>query len=770
MHSMKVIVLSLLLTLATLHCGNEGLVVHVEGLKPDIVSLRVRFLRADQSIASENMISRTLNQFVVTDVENGDFTLAIAGFGAERCTVSEGSTAVGYRRGTLRPTDVTVTMTERPTQSCEVSVKVTAGVTAKSAPPGIDCAGGDAGKLCKADFPRGSRLDLTAAHAASYQSFASWTAGGCTGPGPCSITVTGPSQLEAGASPRICNKDGWCWMNPLPQGNTLRAIWGSAANDVWAVGDNGTILHYDGMTWINVDVGEKIDLYSICATDKDNIWIVSGSGSVLEYRKGKWEPAKTVRSGYELWSCHAVNNNNVFATSSDSVVNRFNGSTWSVAASSLFAERAGVSALWINQKYEGWLFDRGGRGATLKDDKWTATGASLGFPVYAMAGWQDSPLWAVGGGASMWSVDKWQATALPQGSGQLRAVWPLSANAAWAVGTEGTILAWNGSAWKKVPNPSKLGLNGVWGSSESDVWAVGDRGTLLHWDGSRWSSLWHDHANGNNLNKIWGSSPADVRAVGDKGTVLRWDGQQVQPEATESITDLTAIAGSSATDVWIAGIAGFVAQREGNRWKAIANSGGADIYSIFLDAPQNGWFGGEGRICSIRGGLISSIGCPRLEPSAGSVQAIWSALGTTWAGGYGLFSLSGGTWQPVVLPMMFPSLRITGGWFDGMDTMWMSSDNTSAAGVVTFNRAGVWSVSLENKTGAYYCSSIWGRSARDIWAACRSGAQLSHFNGATWRPIATPLTRGIIRSLWGSGESMWAAGDAGVLFHQAAPK
>ncbi len=35
---------------------------------------------------------------------------------------------------------------------------------------------------------------------------------------------------------------GWRWANPLPQGNPLRGIWGKDANNVWAVGFNGTIV------------------------------------------------------------------------------------------------------------------------------------------------------------------------------------------------------------------------------------------------------------------------------------------------------------------------------------------------------------------------------------------------------------------------------------------------------------------------------------------------------------------------------------------------
>ena len=35
---------------------------------------------------------------------------------------------------------------------------------------------------------------------------------------------------------------GWAWQNPLPQGNTLTAVHGTDANNVWAVGYAGTIV------------------------------------------------------------------------------------------------------------------------------------------------------------------------------------------------------------------------------------------------------------------------------------------------------------------------------------------------------------------------------------------------------------------------------------------------------------------------------------------------------------------------------------------------
>jgi hypothetical protein len=41
----------------------------------------------------------------------------------------------------------------------------------------------------------------------------------------------------------------WTWQNPLPQGNTLDGVSALDENNVWAVGDSGTILHWNGTSW-----------------------------------------------------------------------------------------------------------------------------------------------------------------------------------------------------------------------------------------------------------------------------------------------------------------------------------------------------------------------------------------------------------------------------------------------------------------------------------------------------------------------------------------
>jgi hypothetical protein len=37
--------------------------------------------------------------------------------------------------------------------------------------------------------------------------------------------------------------------------NSVECVWGSSGSDVFAVGDKGTILHYDGSAWSAMDDG-----------------------------------------------------------------------------------------------------------------------------------------------------------------------------------------------------------------------------------------------------------------------------------------------------------------------------------------------------------------------------------------------------------------------------------------------------------------------------------------------------------------------------------
>ena len=70
-------------------------------------------------------------------------------------------------------------------------------------------------------------------------------------------------DMVAAVVPPICSSGGWCWQNPLPQGNNLRGVWASAPNSMWAVGDGGTILYWNGTGWSQQSIASQLNLNAV---------------------------------------------------------------------------------------------------------------------------------------------------------------------------------------------------------------------------------------------------------------------------------------------------------------------------------------------------------------------------------------------------------------------------------------------------------------------------------------------------------------------------
>jgi hypothetical protein len=85
---------------------------------------------------------------------------------------------------------------------------------------------------------------------------------------------------EAGA---IIHYDGRAW-SPISQSPTtvaLRGVWGTAPNDVWAVGESGAMLHFDGSAWSTRVSPTSRTLWSVWGSLSAGVWAVGDSGTVL---------------------------------------------------------------------------------------------------------------------------------------------------------------------------------------------------------------------------------------------------------------------------------------------------------------------------------------------------------------------------------------------------------------------------------------------------------------------------------------------------------
>ncbi len=82
--------------------------------------------------------------------------------------------------------------------------------------------------------------------------------------------------------------NGWHVLHPAPVGYDLRSVWAHSPEDVWAVGDYGTIVHWDGQTERQVDSPTGKDLMGIDGSGPDDIYAMS-QHTVLHYDGHTWE-------------------------------------------------------------------------------------------------------------------------------------------------------------------------------------------------------------------------------------------------------------------------------------------------------------------------------------------------------------------------------------------------------------------------------------------------------------------------------------------------
>ena len=301
-------------------------------------------------------------------------------------------------------------------------------------------------------------------------------------------------------------------------------------NDVWAVGAQGTILHYDGC-WRVEYSPTTAALTSVWASPGGTVWAVGAEGTILRREAGIWStvPAPDNFSFTGVWGAA---DNDVWAVTAQTfvepgrrpgVILHWDGAAWSVAFE--FVEFNGFSSVWGSAPNDVWAvgggFEPDGDYASpvLHWDGTTWTTAYTCNPQGSReaSGGFVSRLVDVRGvaGGSVWSVGVCYAGFEPTGfvarglADQrligglaplaehrfLDAVWASSDSDVWAASaTDGefqgifpTMLHFDGAAWTESSDLDTMGIRDLDGTSANDIWAVGTNGRRVHFDGTAWT-------------------------------------------------------------------------------------------------------------------------------------------------------------------------------------------------------------------------------------------------------------------------------------------
>ena len=83
----------------------------------------------------------------------------------------------------------------------------------------------------------------------------------------------------------------------------LRGLWGSAEDDIWAVGTAGTALHWDGTRWSPVGEPATFSLNDVWGRSPSDVWAVGSGGTILHYDGAAWQPefSGTLQALHGVW-------------------------------------------------------------------------------------------------------------------------------------------------------------------------------------------------------------------------------------------------------------------------------------------------------------------------------------------------------------------------------------------------------------------------------------------------------------------------------------
>lgn len=273
--------------------------------------------------------------------------------------------------------------------------------------------------------------------------------------------------------------------------DTIYAVSGLGPSAIWAVGERGLILHWDGTRWqreVNPDDAQP-------ASALRAVW--AGDGEVLAAGDGGVVLRRSNSSSGGTWQLVSLQTrdqlNAIGASSSHVVVAGTSGVLWrrdrafsipwqdrKYASEDLYAIWAQGAKIYVAGKYANLASN-----VHMSEDEanriWTPQTTNSTATLYALWGAANGDLWAAGdSGVIRRTQGTWATAASLPGE----TFFGITGNTSdvWTVGSRGTVLrSQAGGGLMLVPTGTVLRFRGIWLTGADTVVAVGDSGMILRY-------------------------------------------------------------------------------------------------------------------------------------------------------------------------------------------------------------------------------------------------------------------------------------------------
>lgn len=378
---------------------------------------------------------------------------------------------------------------------------------------------------------------------------------------------------------------------------TMFDIWGLDDSSVWAAGDDGRLVHYDGDTTEVIAAGDgNVPLNAIWGTSDSNIYVAGSSNAILHFDGTTWKWVNThhLHSYLDVWG---LSDSMVYVTGTDGNILEFTSpDDYSFMSTGV---EDNIWSIWGSDPSNLWACGDDGTILHYDGSDWSEQETNTDFTLYSIWGYSETDIYAVGQTALHYDGNTWDFIEL-QPTPDFYGIWMPSLSEVYLVGSDGAILfSVGGTSYDIHESGTSEHLRAVWGDADATRrFAVGDNGTILMLDVDADTSEWNSMSSGTseNLTGVWGLSDSLIYACGESGGLVRFDGNFWTPETVPAITE-------NLYDIWAG---------EDSAFYAVGSNG-----TIYEKPPSpNDWdtahvFTGVGTLRSVfgfEGGELFAVG------------------------------------------------------------------------------------------------------------------------------------------------------------------
>lgn len=383
---------------------------------------------------------------------------------------------------------------------------------------------------------------------------------------------------------------------------------GLAPNDVWAVGESGSIFRYNGTTWNRVAFENDITpFYDVDVIANDSVWAVS---SALWHWDGTiWEEvASSSRASIAL---SMVSDTDGWAVGYDGDIRHWNGTDFITVTSPITTPLRDIQML---SATDGWAVGDNGVIVRYNGSAWVAYPSPTTLILTKVQMRSATEGYAIGNNIFLrWNGTSWTIAANPPDFFTSLAM--VSSGEGYADGFQG-IYHWDGIEWTLDYTGTASYLNDMMVFPDEQIFAVGTESTILQRDSGGWNPV--NGPQPHELAAVAALSPTNIWAVGYEETLMHYDGVTWQAETFTSLpTDINnrafyAITFLNDTDGWIVG-SDLMIRWNGSSWQEVDN--GTEEYQSYRG------------VAAVSSNDVWVVG--ELSGGSGSVIRHWN--GTTWS-------------------------------------------------------------------------------------------------------------------------------------------